>query len=130
MFGKPGWFRPKTFGWGLTPVCWQGWVYTAIWCSVMVGPFVLLISRHRWLEGFIWLAASLGGLLFDVRAILAEIKRNSLPPSGNVESPAAEKTSGEKQSSEKPSAADGIYFVGDKPGAQLTTRNFNLHVRR
>ena len=29
MFGKPNWFRPKTFGWGLTPITWQGWAYTA-----------------------------------------------------------------------------------------------------
>lgn len=22
------WFRPKRFGWGLTPAAWQGWVLT------------------------------------------------------------------------------------------------------
>ena len=24
MFGKPQWFRPKAFGWGLVPITWQG----------------------------------------------------------------------------------------------------------
>ena len=24
MFGKPEWFREKTWGWGLTPTKWQG----------------------------------------------------------------------------------------------------------
>lgn len=29
MIGKPEWFKKKKFGWGLTPVTWQGWVYVA-----------------------------------------------------------------------------------------------------
>lgn len=27
MFGKPHGFKPRRFGWGLTPVSWQGWIY-------------------------------------------------------------------------------------------------------
>jgi len=42
MFGKPNWFRPKTFGWGLTPITWQGWAYTAVWGGLLVAPFSLL----------------------------------------------------------------------------------------
>ncbi|GAA4765167.1 hypothetical protein GCM10023219_07480 [Stakelama sediminis] len=33
---RPGyWFAPKLFGWGATPVTWQGWLST--------GAFVLLL---------------------------------------------------------------------------------------
>ena len=43
MFGKPNWFRPKTFGWGLTPITWQGWAYTGGWVGLLVAPFSLLL---------------------------------------------------------------------------------------
>lgn len=30
MIGNPKWFSPRKYsGWGLTPNCWQGWVYIA-----------------------------------------------------------------------------------------------------
>ncbi len=47
MFGKPEWFRPKSFGWGLTPITWQGWLYTAAWSAVMIVPFIGLITTGR-----------------------------------------------------------------------------------
>jgi hypothetical protein len=40
MFGKPGWFQPKRFGWGLTPAGWQGWVYVLVWIGVLLGPYL------------------------------------------------------------------------------------------
>jgi len=45
MFGKPQWFRPKSFGWGLTPITWEGWVYTLVWAVVLLGPFLWLLWR-------------------------------------------------------------------------------------
>lgn len=27
MIGKPEWFTYRTFGWGISPRTWQGWVY-------------------------------------------------------------------------------------------------------
>ena len=45
MFGKKEWFRPKTFGWGLRPVCWQGWVYAGVWTLVLIVPFIGLLTR-------------------------------------------------------------------------------------
>lgn len=38
---KP-WFRPKKFGYGWTPVTWQGWVVTIILALIIVGSIVLL----------------------------------------------------------------------------------------
>src|SRR5207237_1611177 len=55
MFGKPQWFRAKTFGWGLVPVAWQGWIYTAGWVTAIGLPFLLLIGRHPALEAMAWM---------------------------------------------------------------------------
>jgi len=39
MIGKSSWFSPRKYGgWGLTPNCWQGWLYVVI----AVLPFVLI----------------------------------------------------------------------------------------
>jgi hypothetical protein len=70
MFGRPEWFRPKTFGWGLTPVTWQGWIYTGVWTALMVLPFVLLLLRHQPVEASAWLGLTIGALLYDVWLIL------------------------------------------------------------
>ena len=39
---KTAWFGPKRFGWGWTPVSWQGWVVTIAFS--LVGQ---LVSRAR-----------------------------------------------------------------------------------
>ena len=40
------WFRRKTYGWGWTPITWQGWLVTAIFLAV---PLVVKLIV-RWLE--------------------------------------------------------------------------------
>ncbi len=30
------WFKRKTYGWGWTPVTWQGWLVTGIYVAVLV----------------------------------------------------------------------------------------------
>lgn len=41
MFGNPKWFTLRKYtGWGLTPVTWQGWLYTALF----VAPIAILES--------------------------------------------------------------------------------------
>jgi len=74
MFGKPEWFRPKRFGWGLTPITWQGWVYTAIWSLVMIVPFLLLLLRSQSPEAMLWLTATIALLLWDVYLILRAMR--------------------------------------------------------
>jgi hypothetical protein len=102
MFGKPQWFRPKTIGWGLTPITWQGWVYTVVWAAVMIVPFVGLISSARWLEGSIWLAASIGALTWDVAAILREIN----------------------------TVEEDVLIIDDDVNDSLATKNYDLRSRK
>lgn len=41
MIGKAKWFNQRKYGgWGLTPNCWQGWVYIA----VVIAPMVIIQS--------------------------------------------------------------------------------------
>jgi hypothetical protein len=75
MFGKPEWFREKTWGWGLTPITWQGWVYTAIWVTVMVIPYLYLLRWERWPEAHIWLTAWVIALVWDVKQIIDAKRR-------------------------------------------------------
>ena len=40
MAGRP-WFGPKRYGWGFTPISWQGWVLTGAYVAAV---FVLAIT--------------------------------------------------------------------------------------
>jgi len=42
------WFKQKSYGWGWTPVTWQGWVVTAVWAVL----FFISIKTfdHEWLK--------------------------------------------------------------------------------
>ena len=69
MFGKPQWFRYKRVGWGLHPISWQGWAYTAAWTAVMLAPFMVLLTSRGAMEALVWLTASIALLVWDVRQI-------------------------------------------------------------
>ena len=45
MLTSQPWFGPKTFGWGWTPVSWQGWLLSAL-CVVVV-VLCSLVLRNR-----------------------------------------------------------------------------------
>src|SRR4051794_23842724 len=70
MFGNPTWFRAKTIGWGLIPTRWQGWAYTGAWAAAITVPSIVLLSRQLLPEALVWLGASTGALVWDVRNIL------------------------------------------------------------
>ena len=74
MFGKPDWFKAKRFGWGITPISWQGWSYTATWVGIVILPFLLLIGQHLAVESILWLTAAMGTLVWDVRQILTAMR--------------------------------------------------------
>jgi hypothetical protein len=113
MFGKPQWFRPKTLGWGLVPITWQGWTYSGAWVGAIGLPFLLLIGRHQALEAMAWMGISLGALTYDVWQILRAIRG---PKVGGA------------------AAAKGddnvLYILDSRPGQAVATRNYNLQVRR
>ncbi len=107
MFGKPNWFRPKAFGWGLTPVTWQGWTYTAVWAGLLAAPFSLLMMRLQWVEGLAWLGCGMGLLLYDVRSILNAMK----PPVVG-----------------KPK--EDVLYIGPETGAaEFATRKYDMRLR-
>jgi len=114
MFGQPQWFRPKTFGWGLVPITWQGWLYSGGWIVTIVLPFLLLLGRHQPLEAAAWMTLTISALSYDVFQILRSYRGS---PAG-ASATAATKTD------------DGVLYILDsRPGQPVATRNFNLQVR-
>jgi hypothetical protein len=106
MFGKPEWFRDKTFGWGLTPITWQGWLYTLAWMGVIAGPFVLLLSRENPLGAGTWMTAMIAALVWDVWMIKRARQAALKPPVKN----------------------EPVLYIGDDE--QLSTKNLDLQLRR
>ena len=104
MFGKPDWFKKKRFGWGITPIRWQGWVYTATWIGVLIIPFLLLIGQHLMVESLLWLIAAMGTFVWDVRQILSAMRSV---------------------------AKDDVLYIGESetPSEQFPTRNFEFRLR-
>ena len=128
MFGKPDWFRPKRRGWGLTPITWQGWTYTAIWCGVLAGPFVGLMVRGQILEALLWEAAAMSLLFWEVRQVLAGYRA---PASSPQAAPAA---ASDLESDSAPAGPnEGIEFLDESPAessGQWFSRHFHFCLRR
>ncbi len=103
MFGKPQWFKRKVFGWGLTPVSWQGWVYTLVWVLVMTGPFTFFISSEKVIEAMVWIVASIGALVWDVKKTLDAMEQED---------------------------RKNLFFIDeDQKDAKVAARNYDLQVR-
>lgn len=117
MFGKPQWFRPKAFGWGLVPIAWQGWACVAAWIGVIGLPFVVLAGRHQGLEAIVWLGLSAGALVYEVRQVLRGF--------GVSATPAADSSGGAAKLDD-----NVLYIMDSRPGQRVATRNYNLQVRR
>jgi hypothetical protein len=117
MFGKPQWFRPKAYGWGLAPVAWQGKVYSGCWAAVLAVPFVILLSRGQVVESLVWLALSTGALFYDVRQILRLIRNP----------PAAAST---VTTSSAPREDNVLYILDDdETHHRVATPGYRLHTR-
>jgi hypothetical protein len=43
------WFGPRRFGWGLTPVSWQGWVLTAVYVAGVFALAITLATPQPWI---------------------------------------------------------------------------------
>jgi len=112
MFGKASWFREKRIGWGLTPVTWQGWVYTLVWTAVLLVPFYALILRGQVVESLIWMAAAILLLIWDVWQI---IRAGRAAPSDTT-----------------PDSHSDVLYIGDDATDDngISTPNYDLHVRR
>ena len=111
MFGKSAWFRTKSIGWGIRPICWQGWAYAVMWAAVIGLPFIGLLLSHLWLESLIWTAVMMGAMVWDVRQVRRELEA----PARALEEP-----------------VDVLYIdentVPDP--TYVATRSYDLHARR
>ncbi len=106
MFGKPEWFRVCDNRWGLAPIRFKGWVYSAGWGAVMAMPFIVFMLRGQAIEALIWLCVSMLAMSWDVKAI----KR-------------AKQDSVEAESVEQP--ADDVLYITDE---SVATANYNFQV--
>jgi hypothetical protein len=74
MIGNPKWFNIRKYtGWGLTPNCWQGWLY--IICFIIPIAIISSIPIDQNIKNIftpIWI----GLLLFDVLHIMTQIKKD------------------------------------------------------
>ena len=64
------WFRPKRYGYGATPVTWEGWVLTAGIAAVVALSVVamnLLVDRSNVGSWFAWAAFTVIAVLWMVR---------------------------------------------------------------
>jgi hypothetical protein len=52
------WFGPKRYGWGLTPVSWQGWVLTAAYVAAVFALAITLPTRQPWVFWTLLVAAT------------------------------------------------------------------------
>jgi hypothetical protein len=53
------WFRPKRYGYGATPVTWEGWAFTGLVVAIVAGSGWLLIGTNRtpdWTMLLVWWA--------------------------------------------------------------------------
>jgi hypothetical protein len=59
------WFKPKRYGYGATPITWEGWAVTlgTVIAMVVVSLCLRLTERHTW--------ASAAVFAFDAAALFA-----------------------------------------------------------
>ena len=58
------WFRPKTFGYGATPVTWQGWAVVAAYVAIVATVTILMVVRGEqglvaWAAGVLVMAIAI-----------------------------------------------------------------------
>lgn len=61
---KKIWFEPKGYGWGLAPVCWQGWVATLMYLVLVVLYVVYGYDLFNNIEGLV--PSDVPKIIFDV----------------------------------------------------------------
>ncbi len=90
-------------GLGLVPVTRQGGLYVAGWATLIAIPYIAFLSAHRWPEGFIWLAAGLLALVWDVKNIIA---------------------------AKHPQPVKDVLYIGDEDDDSVKTSKLDLRLRK
>jgi len=57
------WFKRKLYGWGWTPVTWEGWLVLLVWLVFFIS-FVNKINDHEWLKNLVFVFGSVILLLY------------------------------------------------------------------
>jgi len=72
MIGKAHWFKHRTFGWGVAPKTWQGWVYVAIAAFLLAGTLSMGIndSTKMWIFAIIMVI-----FVVDVLVIMTQLPK-------------------------------------------------------
>jgi cobalamin synthase len=74
MIGKAHWFKYRTFGWGLAPKTWEGWVYVAVAAFLIAGTLAMGINDSTKM----WLFAILMTIfIVDVMVIMTKLPKVS-----------------------------------------------------
>lgn len=119
MFGQPQWFRPKSVGWGLVPITWQGWAYSGLWTGAIALPFLLLMGRYQPVEAMTWMSLGIAALGFDVWQIRRAMLGGGKPTVGGSNAP----TQAAKHD-------ENVLYILDNTPTPVATRNYNLQMRR
>ena len=66
MAGRP-WFGPRRYGWGLTPISWQGWVLTGAYVAAVFALAIFVATPQPWI---FWTLLVLATVAFFLVAFL------------------------------------------------------------
>ncbi|HZP78964.1 MAG TPA: hypothetical protein VFB45_22700 [Pseudolabrys sp.] len=50
------WFKPKRYGYGATPISWEGWAVIAVDVAIMAVSVSMLVREPRSLGALLWIA--------------------------------------------------------------------------
>jgi len=72
MIGKAHWFKYRTFGWGVAPKTWQGWLYVGIAAFLLAGTMAIGIndSAKMWIFAIIMVI-----FVVDVLVIMTQLPK-------------------------------------------------------
>jgi len=74
MIGNPKWFNIRKYtGWGLTPNCWQGWVYILVFISLVtiISSLPIALNLKNIFTGVLVIL-----LLMDTFHMMSQIKKD------------------------------------------------------
>lgn len=60
------WFKRRSYGWGWTPITWQGWLAITIFLLLFAVPIVLLTTNNAWWITFCGLILFLNGMVMMI----------------------------------------------------------------
>jgi MFS superfamily sulfate permease-like transporter len=67
------WFKPKTYGYGATPVTWEGWLVVALYTAAVLICCAILTTRGNTFSH--WLSAMVVIVVATVAVIWISVKK-------------------------------------------------------